>query len=151
MAKKTDISMPTLQRYKKLYQGQIPARGKGRTQRYPEEALEVFRGLKTENVSRRGRPRKKGAPEKAAAAPKRTGRRRGRPSKGQDPGTLASRVKEIEGANRQLMRRRERVKKVIAGGNQHVASPATATEIRDALNISESDIKNVEAMLAKSR
>ena len=42
VAQKTKISMPTLQRYKKLYQDRIPSHGKGRSQRYPEEALEVF-------------------------------------------------------------------------------------------------------------
>lgn len=68
VSKKTGISMPTLQRYKKLYQSRIPSKGKGRTQRYPEEALEVFEKLKVENVKRRGRPRKSAS---AAAAPKR--------------------------------------------------------------------------------
>lgn len=58
VAQKTKISMPTLQRYKKLYQDRIPSHGKGRSQRYPEEALEVFRELKKENIGKRGRPRK---------------------------------------------------------------------------------------------
>jgi excisionase family DNA binding protein len=50
--------MPTLQRYKKLYQSRIPSVGKGRKQRYPESALAVFAEIKKENVGRRGRPRK---------------------------------------------------------------------------------------------
>ena len=58
VAQLTDISMPTLQRYKKLFQERIPSRGSGRTQRYTEEALEVFRELKKENMKKRGRPRK---------------------------------------------------------------------------------------------
>jgi cell division protein FtsB len=58
VSKRTNISMPTLQRYKKLYQDRIPSVGKGRSQRYPEDALEVFNQLKKENVGRRGRPRK---------------------------------------------------------------------------------------------
>lgn len=58
VAKLTDISMPTLQRYKKLFQDRIPSRGAGRTQRYPEEALDIFRELKKENMKKRGRPRK---------------------------------------------------------------------------------------------
>ncbi|RMH23353.1 MAG: hypothetical protein D6696_00720 [Acidobacteria bacterium] len=68
VSRRTGISMPTLQRYKKLYQDRIPSEGKGRTQRYPEEALAVFEQLKKENVKRRGRPRKAAS---AAAAPKR--------------------------------------------------------------------------------
>ncbi|MEM1203699.1 MAG: helix-turn-helix domain-containing protein [Acidobacteriota bacterium] len=61
VSKATKISMPTLQRYKKLYQDRIPSVGSGRTQRYPEEALDVFRELKKENMGKRGRPRKNAA------------------------------------------------------------------------------------------
>jgi DNA-binding transcriptional MerR regulator len=68
VAKKTKISMPTLQRYKKLYQDRIPSQGKGRSQRYPEEALDVFRQLKKENISRRGRPRKNASTKGRPAA-----------------------------------------------------------------------------------
>lgn len=67
VAKKTGISMPTLQRYKKAYQTRIPSVGKGRKQRYPEKALAVFEEIKKENLGRRGRPRKS-----AAAATRRT-------------------------------------------------------------------------------
>jgi len=73
ISQKTGISMPTLQRYKKLYQGRIPSVGNGRKQRYPENALPVFDEIKHENIGRRGRPRKNAAP---AAPP---ARRRGRP------------------------------------------------------------------------
>ncbi len=73
VSNKTSISMPTLQRYKKNYQDRIPSVGKGRKQRYPEEALEVFQQIKKENVKRRGRP-----PKKASAA---GGAKRGRPAK----------------------------------------------------------------------
>ena len=62
VSKRTKISMPTLQRYKKLYQDRIPSEGEGRKQRYPEESLAVFRELKKENIGRRGRPRKNAAP-----------------------------------------------------------------------------------------
>lgn len=62
VAKATKISMPTLQRYKKLFQDRIPSQGEGRSQRYPEEALDVFRELKKENIGKRGRPRKNAAP-----------------------------------------------------------------------------------------
>ena len=58
VSEKTGISMPTLQRYKKNYQDRIPSVGKGRRQRYPENALEVFEAIKEENIKRRGRPPK---------------------------------------------------------------------------------------------
>jgi DNA-binding transcriptional MerR regulator len=61
VSKRTKISMPTLQRYKKEYQGRIPSEGKGRKQRYPQSALAVFEEIKQENVARRGRPRKSGS------------------------------------------------------------------------------------------
>ncbi|HEV7669403.1 MAG TPA: hypothetical protein VGS22_12835 [Thermoanaerobaculia bacterium] len=62
--------MPTLQRYKKLYQSRIPSVGKGRKQRYLESSLPIFEELKNENIGRRGRPRK---------AATKTGRPVGRP------------------------------------------------------------------------
>jgi len=74
VSNRTGISMPTLQRYKKLYQTRIPSIGKGRSQRYPEEALDVFHDLKRENIGRRGRPRK----NKAAVASVGPASRRGR-------------------------------------------------------------------------
>jgi len=93
VSQRTGISMPTLQRYKKIYQSRIPAEGKGRKQRYPESALAVFEELKVENAGRRGRPRKDGSPASsgntagagrrgrkpaAATAAKKTPGRRGR-------------------------------------------------------------------------
>ena len=74
VANRTKISMPTLQRYKKLYQERIPSVGEGRKQRYPETALSVFEQLKKENVSRRGRPRKN-APAAPVPARKTRGRK----------------------------------------------------------------------------
>jgi hypothetical protein len=80
VSQRTGISMPTLQRYKKTYQGRIPSEGVGRKQRYPEHALPVFAELRTENAGKRGRPRKNAAA--AGAAPGRatakTGARRPR-------------------------------------------------------------------------
>ena len=64
------VSMPTLQKYKRLYQDRIPSVGEGRKQRYPREAVAVLEQLKKENLARRGRPRK--SPAKAAKAAKRT-------------------------------------------------------------------------------
>jgi hypothetical protein len=58
ISQKTGISMPTLQRYKKMYQDRIPAEGRGRKQRYPDSALPVFDQIRNENLGRRGRPRK---------------------------------------------------------------------------------------------
>lgn len=67
ISQRTGISMPTLQRYKKMYQSRIPAEGKGRKQRYPEDSLPVFEQLRVENAGRRGRPRKDGSTRTAAA------------------------------------------------------------------------------------
>jgi excisionase family DNA binding protein len=60
VSKRTGISMPTLQKYKKRYGDRIPSKGKGRAQRYPEGALAAFTSLRDENLKRRGRPRKDG-------------------------------------------------------------------------------------------
>lgn len=79
ISKKTGISMPTLQRYKKTYQARIPSVGQGRKQRYPESALPVFDEIKNENAGKRGRPRKDPnapRPERPTAS-----KRRGRPAK----------------------------------------------------------------------
>ncbi|MFL6292760.1 MAG: hypothetical protein ACJ759_17855, partial [Thermoanaerobaculia bacterium] len=76
ISSRTGISMPTLQRYKKMYQSRIPAEGKGRKQRYPEESLPVFEQLRVESAGRRGRPRKDASARPAAAtAAKRRGRK----------------------------------------------------------------------------
>src|SRR5688572_16373268 len=77
ISQRTGISMPTLQRYKKMYQSRIPAEGKGRKQRYPEESLPVFEQLRVENAGRRGRPRKDASAARPAASASR-GRGRGR-------------------------------------------------------------------------
>lgn len=55
---KAGVSMPTMQRYKKEYQQRIPSQGKGRTQRYPEEAIAAVREIKEENLKRRGGARR---------------------------------------------------------------------------------------------
>lgn len=67
VSKRTGISMPTLQKYKRNHQGRIPAVGKGRKQRYPEAALAVFEEIKQENLQRRGRPAKRGGSRKKRA------------------------------------------------------------------------------------
>lgn len=68
ISQRTGISMPTLQRYKKMYQSRIPSEGKGRKQRYPEESLPVFEQLRVENAGRRGRPRKDASAARPAAS-----------------------------------------------------------------------------------
>ncbi|MEE8277178.1 MAG: helix-turn-helix domain-containing protein [Thermoanaerobaculia bacterium] len=75
VSKKTGISMPTLQRYKKQYQSRLPTVGKGRRQRYPKSALAVFGKIKKENLKRRGRPRKQASV--ATPAKRRAARKRG--------------------------------------------------------------------------
>jgi DNA-binding transcriptional MerR regulator len=72
---KTGISMPTLQRYKKLYQSRIPSVGKGRRQRYPEESVPVFLEIRDENLSKRGRPRKSASGGAAGKAKPARGRK----------------------------------------------------------------------------
>lgn len=53
IGKMAGVSMPTMQRYKKDYQGRIPSQGEGRKQRYPEEAVKVVRQIKNENIAGR--------------------------------------------------------------------------------------------------
>jgi hypothetical protein len=79
ISNKTGISMPTLQRYKKLYQDRIPAEGRGRKQRYPDSALPVFDQIRNENLGRRGRPRKDPNAPRPAAGSKRPAAK-GRPA-----------------------------------------------------------------------
>lgn len=55
VSRRTKISMPTLQKYKKLHADRIPSVGEGRRQRYPVASLEVFQELREEGLSRRGR------------------------------------------------------------------------------------------------
>jgi DNA-binding transcriptional MerR regulator len=96
VSKRTKISMPTLQRYKKLYQRRIPSVGKGRKQRYPVEALEVFQVLKTKNLAKRGRRKsaaKRTGPGRKAGATKLP--RRGRRAASAKSGGLVT-LKEVE-------------------------------------------------------
>lgn len=81
ISSRTGISMPTLQRYKKLYQGRIPSVGQGRKQRYPDSSLPVFDEIKNENIGRRGRPRKDPSAPRPAKAATPAKRRPGRPAK----------------------------------------------------------------------
>lgn len=76
VSNRTGISMPTLQRYKKNYQNRLPTVGKGRKQRYPEEALPIFEEIKKENIAKRGRP-----PKKSSGGKRTPKRGRGRKAK----------------------------------------------------------------------
>ena len=68
VSKLAGVSMPTLQRYKKLYQDRIPSVGEGRRQRYPKRAIAAIQKLKAENLKKRGRPRKTDGGSRRATA-----------------------------------------------------------------------------------
>src|ERR1700712_4825595 len=89
ISSKTGISMPTLQRYKKMYQDRIPSAGQGGKQRSPESGLPVFEEIKVETAGKRGRPRKDASaprPERPAASK----RRPGRPARAAKPAAAAA-------------------------------------------------------------
>ncbi len=90
VAKRTKISMPTLQRYKKLYQARIPSEGAGRKQRYPASAIPIFLELKKENIGRRGRPRKNAPPAPTTAQAARKPARSSRKSAAKKPAAKAT-------------------------------------------------------------
>ncbi len=58
IAEKTAINATTLSRYANQYSDRIPFEGRGRKRRYHPEAIPIFRQLKEEGLSRKGRPRK---------------------------------------------------------------------------------------------
>ena len=53
IGRRTKISYPTLLRYLKVHSAAIPAIGRGRTRRFPDDAVDVFARLRRE--SRKGR------------------------------------------------------------------------------------------------
>lgn len=73
VSKRAGVSMPTLQRYKKLYQDRIPSVGEGRRQRYPKRAIAEIRKIKSENLKKRGRPRKSTSAASSATDSRATG------------------------------------------------------------------------------
>jgi predicted DNA-binding transcriptional regulator AlpA len=75
ISKKTGISMPTLQKYKKQHADRIPSQGEGRRQRYPREAFEVFSKLKDESLARRAENRRRKTSRSAAKTPRKSGSR----------------------------------------------------------------------------
>lgn len=89
VSKRTGISMPTLQKYKKQHADQIPSEGEGRKQRYYVESLDVFRRLKEEGLKRRGRKagssqgkkKKAKTSKKRSSTKKKTSRKKSKSSK----------------------------------------------------------------------
>lgn len=54
VAKKAGVSYPTATNYVKKHLDRIPHEGKGRTRKYPEEAVAAVRKIYKENLSKRG-------------------------------------------------------------------------------------------------
>lgn len=78
IGKMASVSMPTLQKYKRIYQDRIPSVGEGRKQRYPREAVAVLRQLKKENLAKRGRPPKSTAKAKSVGTTRRASTKKAR-------------------------------------------------------------------------
>ena len=129
ISQRTGISMPTLQRYKKMYQDRIPAEGKGRKQRYPESALPVFDEIRNENLGRRGRPRKDpNAPRPARPTP--TQSTRGRKSAAKTTAAEAAprgRGRKAAAASRPAAATARGGRGRKAAGGASAASPSKAT------------------------
>ncbi|MEM7482810.1 MAG: helix-turn-helix domain-containing protein [Acidobacteriota bacterium] len=98
VSRRANISMPTLQRYKKEYQDRIPSQGEGRKQRYPASAIAVFQQIKKENVSKRGRPSRQasssGAKAKAKGGRRASSRRQSKKASPAKKGDLLT-LKEV--------------------------------------------------------
>lgn len=139
---RTGISMPTLQRYKKLYQDRIPSEGRGRSQRYPEDALEVFRQLKEENMGRRGRPRNQPAGDDGGRAESGGGGRRGsriqrrRERRRGRAGRAESGASEGGAGASETTAKRGGAKKSAAGGGGGGGDLLTLTQIGEITGIS---------------
>ncbi|HEY0513974.1 MAG TPA: helix-turn-helix domain-containing protein [Thermoanaerobaculia bacterium] len=121
ISQKTGISMPTLQRYKKMYQDRLPSEGQGRKQRYPERALPVFDELKNENAGKRGRPRKN--PDAPRSERPAASKRRGRPGR---PPAAAKRAAGGRKAATSATTASTRGAAKRAGGRKAAAAPAAA-------------------------
>lgn len=90
VSQETGISMPTLQKYKKLHAERIPSVGEGRKQRYTREAFAVFKQLKQEGLKGRGGARRKKASKR--------GRRSRSTGRAANQGLLSlQRIKEMTG------------------------------------------------------
>jgi predicted DNA-binding transcriptional regulator AlpA len=139
ISQKSGISMPTLQRYKKMYQDRIPAEGKGRKQRYPESALPVFDEIRNENLGRRGRPRKDpNAPRPAARSTQST---RGRKAAAKAAPAAPAAVTRGRGRKAAAAKRPVAAPAAAArggrGGGRKAASKATGTTRGNLLTLTE--------------
>jgi hypothetical protein len=83
-----------------MHADRLPSEGKGRARRFYQQAVDVFRQLRSES-GRGGRKKGSGAAAKPA-----TGRRPGRPAaSGESSGLIAQRLKQIEKAQQNLEKR----------------------------------------------
>ena len=101
VSRRTGISMPTLQKYKKEHQDRIPSEGEGRKQRYPLSALPVFQKLKQEGLARRGggKKSKKSSKSKKSGRPRSKAKTKSARKKTSGDSDLLSlqRIREITG------------------------------------------------------
>ena len=100
IGRRTKISYPTLLRYLKVHSAAIPAIGRGRTRRFPDDAVEVFARLRRE--SRKGRRPKS---ETGLALG-------GRVAQGADR-ALSERIRRLEGMQSEISRQIEEVVRLL--------------------------------------
>lgn len=146
ISQRTGISMPTLQRYKKMYQDRIPAEGKGRKQRYPESALPVFDELRNENLGRRGRPRKDASSPRPERTATKAAKSSGPSGRGGRKAAAAKETKQAAGRKAGSKRtaaaapapvaRGGRGRKASAGGGGGRGNLMTLTQISEQTGIS---------------
>ena len=98
IGRRTKISYPTLLRYLKVHGPAIPSIGRGRTRRFPEDAVEVFSRFRRE--SRKGRRPKS---ESGAA---------GRVAQGADR-ALSDRIRRLEGMQNEISRQIDEVVRLL--------------------------------------
>src|ERR1700712_3649404 len=136
ISSKTGISMPTLQRYKKMYQDRIPSAGQGGKQRSPESGLPVFEEIKTENAGKRGRPRKDASaprPERPAASK----RRPGRPARAAKPAAAAAPAKRSPGRPKKAVAAAPRAAAAAAPSGRRPGRPQKSSGLLTLTQISE--------------
>jgi DNA-binding CsgD family transcriptional regulator len=99
IGRRTKISYPTLLRYLKVHSSAIPAIGRGRTRRFPDEAVDVFARLRRE--SRKGRRPKS-----------ETGIGGARMAQGADR-ALSDRIRRLEGMQSEISRQIDEVVRLL--------------------------------------
>lgn len=106
VSEKLGIPYPTVARYASQHGDRIPHHGRGRSRRFPEEALAVFEQIRKE--SKPGRPPKRKAKAKREAAAGSAGRSAAAPSAAVSAGTaksleqLARRIESLERSQKML-------------------------------------------------